>query len=451
MHLDEHKPRDEQSRQLCRISLLAVLMITGLLTISAWMLTPSEAVQRDAESLRSIFWLSLFLGIVTGTWKPRPYRWLGIGVLGYVFLFILVSISRFQDWSRFTTILAGLTGGISLGAFLAYRQHFFQQRWHDTGIIFSIAVLASGSFLSSRYYDGNWLDVREWLVGIGWAIGLTSVVLLLLIFRRPIVECLIEIPMRVAYRFRAYGPGLGQIPPHGPCIVIANHGAYLDPLFLAGAVDRPITPMMTAKFYDRPIIRPLMRYIFDTIRVPEVAMKWETTEVAEAIAALDAGKCLVVFPEGWLRRKEEQPLRRFGRGIWQILQARPEIPVVACWIEGSWGSYFSFKDGPPGVNKRWDFRHSITVGISEPVRVPLTVLQNHMETRRFLMHAVLTARSHMGLPPYSCPELADNGQDSGEQPPSVDAAEATGSRSGCDDPGGRFICSPRVDRQGDLA
>lgn len=219
--------------------------------------------------------------------------------------------------------------------------------------------------------------------------------------RRPFVELVLEPPMRVAYRYRASGPGAKRIPHTEPCIIIANHGAYLDPLFLAGVAPRPITPMMTSAFYDKPVIRQLMRYVFDTIRVPDVAMKRDVFEVAEAIAALDQGKCLVVFPEGWLRRKEEQPLRRFGRGIWQILSARPDTPVISCWIEGGWGSYFSFQNGPPTRNKRPDFRHPITVSVAEPEIVPAEVLADHMATRLFLMERVLVARRLLGLPDFA--------------------------------------------------
>ena len=414
MRIDKAGRPDWQSRRLRRVTLLALAVITCLVTVTAWTFTPSGAIQVDPGPSRLTFWLSLLLGLVTATWKPRPYRWLGIGVLGYLLLFALVAASTFYSWSRFGMILAGVAGGVSLGGFTAYRQHFFRQPWKDNSIVLSTALFACGFLLSGRWLGGTSTDLREWFPAIPWAVSLAGLVVLPWIFRRPIVEILLEIPMRMAYRFRASGPGLGQIPRQGPCIVIANHGAYLDPLFLAGIVDRPITPMMTAKFFDRPIIRPLMRYIFDTIRVPEVAMKRDTTEVAEAIAALDAGKCLVVFPEGWLRRKEDQPLRRFGRGIWQILSARPEVPVVPCWIEGGWGSYFSYKDGPPGVNKPWDLRHPIAVGVSSPVRVPLEILQDHMGTRRYLMQAVLAARSHLGLPVYHCPEIVDNGMELGE-------------------------------------
>ena len=217
-------------------------------------------------------------------------------------------------------------------------------------------------------------------------------------FRRPVVELTLKTLSLPFYRVRAVGPGVAAIPPTGPCLVIANHAAYLDPLFLGCFLPRPTAPMMTSLFYDKPGIRLLMRSVFtDTIRVPETAMKRDTTELTQAVAALDAGKCVVLFPEGYLRRREDQPLRRFGRGVWEILRTRPETPVVACWIEGNWGDFFSYKDGPPTKNKRVRLLRRIDIGVSAPVRVPTAELADHIATRFGLMNHVAAARRHLGL------------------------------------------------------
>lgn len=122
-------------------------------------------------------------------------------------------------------------------------------------------------------------------------------------------------------------------------------------------------------------------------------------------SALDDGKCLILFPESFLRRKEEVPLRRFGRGIWEILKARPETPVACCWIEGAWGSYSSFWNGPPTKNKIKERRRPISIGMSAPVTVPAEKLQQHLATRIGLMNEVSAARSFLGLPPFPPFEL----------------------------------------------
>jgi 1-acyl-sn-glycerol-3-phosphate acyltransferase len=162
---------------------------------------------------------------------------------------------------------------------------------------------------------------------------------------------------------------------------------------------------MTARFYDLPFIRRMMP-VFGVIRVAEQAIKHDTPEIQQAIAALDRGECVVIFPEGYLRRSEDRPLRRFGQGVWQILQARPETPVFACWIEGGWGTYMSYFNGPPTKNKKPDFRRPIAIGLSAAATVPAAVLADHLPTRIHLMNLVSAARAHLALPPLPHFELA---------------------------------------------
>ena len=226
-------------------------------------------------------------------------------------------------------------------------------------------------------------------------------------FFRPALEGTLEILFLPVYRIRAVGPGAKQMPLRGPYLVIANHAAWFDPLWLAKVVPAPITPMMTSGFYDLPVISWLMRNVFGTIRVPDMSFKREAPELQEAIAALDRGECVVIFPEGYLRRKEVLPLRRFGRGIWHILTARPNTPIVACWIEGGWGSYISHRGGLPTKNKKIDFWRRIDIGVLEPLTVDAAALADHMATRTFLMQQVSAARAPLGLAPLTAPPSAE--------------------------------------------
>ncbi len=224
---------------------------------------------------------------------------------------------------------------------------------------------------------------------------------------RPTFELAVEPILWMMYRIRSIGPGRGEMSPVGPCLVIANHACWLDPMFLAKVLPRPVTPMMTDRFYDLPVLRWLMKRVFHTIRVPDKTYKTDAPEIQEAIAALDRGECVLIFPEGALRRTEEKPLKRFGRGVWQILVARPNTPVFACWIEGGWGSYTSFFNGKPTQNKRPDIRRRLGVGVAAPITMPATTLENHLRTRIALMNRVADVRKLLGLselPAYELPE-----------------------------------------------
>jgi 1-acyl-sn-glycerol-3-phosphate acyltransferase len=228
-------------------------------------------------------------------------------------------------------------------------------------------------------------------------------------FFRPFFEVCIEPLFRLMYRVKA--KGTTRLPPFGPCLVIANHAFWFDPCILGMILSRPITPIMTERFFNIWFLRPLLKYVFRVIVVPETTLKRETPELEQAVAALDRGEVVVIFPEGYLRRKEEVPLRRFGQGVWRILHARPETPVVACWVEGGWGSKFSFRDGLPGAkSKPMDFRRTIDVAVSAAETVPAEVLADQMKTRIHLMNRVAGMRQELGLPPLPAFEVPHQGE-----------------------------------------
>ena len=79
--------------------------------------------------------------------------------------------------------------------------------------------------------------------------------------------------------------------------------------------------------------------------------------------------------------------------------------AYTCWIEGAWGSYCSYFNGKPTVNKKRDRRRPIGIGVSAAVTVPADVLANHLRARVHLMNLVLAARAHLGLEAIQAVEL----------------------------------------------
>jgi 1-acyl-sn-glycerol-3-phosphate acyltransferase len=224
---------------------------------------------------------------------------------------------------------------------------------------------------------------------------------------RNSLEQATEILLWPIYRVRAHGPGVGRFPRRGPVLVIANHAAWLDPLWIAKVLPRRLTPMMTSAFYDLPVLRFLMTRVVHAIRVQQSSYRREAPELQEAVAALDRGEAVVLFPEGWMRRRPEQPLRQFGQGVWHILSQRPKMPVVVCWIEGGFGSYFSYAGGPPTTNKPFDRWRHIDIAVTAPEQLDLALLVDQRATREHLMQACLEARRHLGLEPLARAEITN--------------------------------------------
>lgn len=214
---------------------------------------------------------------------------------------------------------------------------------------------------------------------------------------RTFLEEWVALASSILYRPVAHGPGLEEIPARGPAILISNHCAYMDPFWIGKVAPRRIFPMMTSMFYDLPIVRWLMAKVVGAIRVEASAFRREAPELKEASAVLQKGGCLLLFPEGKLRRKEEQLLYPFGQGVWLMMKEFPEVPVFPIWIEGSWGSMTSYFNGPPFKNKKLDFRRPINLGIGPALKVPPEILENQRACRVFLQNAVLSSRTILGL------------------------------------------------------
>lgn len=230
---------------------------------------------------------------------------------------------------------------------------------------------------------------------------------------RVALERLLEGLLWPLYRVQALGPGVGRIPLTGPLVVIANHTNMLDPLFLGKIIPRRVIPMMTSKYYDLPILSFLMRYVVGTIRVEDNRRKKEAPEISQAVARLREGHCVMIFPEGRLKRQEEPILNYFAQGIWHILRELPETPVVACWIDGAWGAYLSYRHGPPGVGKPIDWWRPITIVVARPLRLPAEVLETHQKTRRFLTDFVLALRQQLpGQQPHAQAPAEESDPDS---------------------------------------
>ncbi len=211
------------------------------------------------------------------------------------------------------------------------------------------------------------------------------------------LELISEAILWPMYRVRACGPGKDWVPLQGPLIVVANHTAYADPLWVGKIMPRHLTPLMTSAFYDLPVIHWLMVHVVGAIRVPQATFRREVPELRQAVDVLRRGGGVLIFPEGQLRRTAEPSLRLFGQGVWHILQELPQTPVVVCWVDGGWGSYTSYCNGPPMKNKRLDWWRPISIAVEKPQVLGPAVLADPLTTRTYLMRACAECRRYLGL------------------------------------------------------
>jgi 1-acyl-sn-glycerol-3-phosphate acyltransferase len=333
--------------------------------------------------------------------QGHPRRSLGLVPLGLTgLLAALLWAARDPFPGAGLCLLVGLLGGmVNVPLSSAYQESLPADArgngmavLNTAGYLFMTAMsallfgLSRGRVLSAQ--GQLWFVAALSAIGVAWAWRCLF---------RDSLEQVLEIVLWPIYRVHAGGPGMANFPRRGPLLVLANHSSWFDPLWLAKVLPRRLTPMMTSLFYDLPVLRFLMMHVVHAIRVQDSSYRREAPELREAIAALDRGEAVVLFPEGMLRRRADQPLRQFGQGAWHILRERPDTPVVCCWIEGGWGSYMSYYGGPPLANKRPDWWRRIDVAVSDPQILDPALLGDDRVTRSHLMRACLAARTDLGL------------------------------------------------------
>jgi 1-acyl-sn-glycerol-3-phosphate acyltransferase len=296
----------------------------------------------------------------------------------------------------------GLAGGLlAVSVFGVVKE----RRWR-----LRLLLMSGWIFLAvfSLFRDGVPSSARATLWGCSILAG-ACMVTAWCVFLREWFEQIVEILLWPCYRIRLHGPGVRHVPERGPLIVIANHAAWLDPVWLIKALPRRLTPLMTSIYFDRPLLRWLMTYVVPAIRVQAGGFRRETPEIERAIQVLDRGEGVLLFPEGMVRRREDVLLRAFGRGTWRMLCERPSTPVVVCWIEGGWGSFTSYANGPPLRNKPLDWRRPIDIAVCEPLVLAPELLADQRATREVLWKACLDARRYLGMETSADERMGDEG------------------------------------------
>jgi 1-acyl-sn-glycerol-3-phosphate acyltransferase len=337
------------------------------------------------------------MGCAAAGFQLHPRRGLGlipVATTGLCLTLLAAALSA-APWSGAFCFTLGLFAGIAGPALRAAVQVVVPRRLPAAPIDAAASVLAL--LLLARIESLGRASAAWWCGVLAVAFGVAAVAASALLLA-PTLELILEILVWPMYDIRAHGPGADRLPWRGPLLIIANHSSYADPFWVAKVVPRKVTPMMTSAFYDLPGIRWMMVHLVRAIRVQAAAFRREAPELREAVAVLRRGGCVLLFPEGRLRRREDQILMPFGQGAWHILKELPQTPVAVCWIEGGWGSWASYRGGPPMKNKRLDFRRRIDIYVDEPRPLDAAVLADHRPTRAYLRRACLECRRRLGLP-----------------------------------------------------
>jgi len=134
--------------------------------------------------------------------------------------------------------------------------------------------------------------------------------------------------MRLLFRLEVVSPGM--VPATGPVLLVSNHVSVLDPPLVGASAPRPLHFMAKEELFRIPLLGSLIRALnARPVRRDGSDMR----ALKAALALLQEGRALLVFPEG-TRGVEGQPLRegKAGVGMLAVLSGAPVVPV---YVSGS--------------------------------------------------------------------------------------------------------------------
>lgn len=165
--------------------------------------------------------------------------------------------------------------------------------------------------------------------------------------------------------FKSHIEGSHHLPAEGPAIVAVNHVSLFDPLIVAYAVDQVgRRPRFFAKasLFKLPFVGWILR---SAGQIPvHRGTRQAVASLEEAIAAIEAGQLVVIFPEGTVPLDENiTPLEpKTGMARLALATGAPVIPCATWGGQWIWGYHVGFR---PGFGKDVWVRFGTPMSFSE--------------------------------------------------------------------------------------
>jgi len=157
--------------------------------------------------------------------------------------------------------------------------------------------------------------------------------------------------------FRLEAEGARRLPRQGGAIVAGNHPSVLDGILLWAISPRPVRFLIAEDMYRHPLLSPLFRAL-GGIEVSRTKTH-NGDALRSAVAALEEGQLLGIFPEGTIHDRGR--MRQVKQGV-ALLAMKSGAPVIPFAIQGS---REAFPDGARAPRPR-----PIRLRFGEPVVYP---------------------------------------------------------------------------------
>ena len=164
--------------------------------------------------------------------------------------------------------------------------------------------------------------------------------------------------IRLAYRIKVVNAG--RLPTKGGALLLPNHVTFADAFFISAACPRPVRFVMDDTVLRFAAVRWFCA-IFNTVNI----RKGQSREALRlTVDAVNHGDIVCYFAEGQLSRTGA--LNELKRGV-ELIAGKISAPLVPLWIDGAWGSVFSFERNVFFKKKPYRLPHDEFVAFGQPL------------------------------------------------------------------------------------
>jgi 1-acyl-sn-glycerol-3-phosphate acyltransferase len=137
--------------------------------------------------------------------------------------------------------------------------------------------------------------------------------------------------MRLAFPlwFRLRARGIGNVPAHGPALLLINHQSFLDSFFVGTPLARPISFLARDSLFRIPVVGWIVKKSYT---MPVNRESASSSSLRLAIERLKQGFLVGIYPEG--TRSTDGQIAPLKPGFIALVR-RADVPVIPVGIAGS--------------------------------------------------------------------------------------------------------------------
>jgi acyl-[acyl-carrier-protein]-phospholipid O-acyltransferase / long-chain-fatty-acid--[acyl-carrier-protein] ligase len=347
--------------------------------INLWSVKVAKSLTKGGEgfgTLSSMFMASAMMGMVFGfgfaSWLLRRRIELGWVPLAGMMMTVSALIIAFLPMGGWAFMICLGLLAFSSALFLAPLNAWMQDRYpaEKRGELQSavnlqdcFAGIIAVVFIELMILLAGWLGIPE-LVGFRFQVVLVAAscgVMSWFVFRllpADFIRLIALGAVKSIYRIKI--SGAEKLSKTGGVLLLPNHVTYADAFFISVMSERRVRFVMDETFMRQKAIR-FSAKLFGTV---PIRRDQPLEAVRKTIEALENGDVVALFPEGQLTRTGS--LCEIERGF-ELIARKAKVPVIPVWMDGAWGSIFSFERGR--FFKKWPYRlpYGLSIAVGDAI------------------------------------------------------------------------------------